>query len=128
MNRLRVLKVITRGGYYRAENMAIQLSLALKSLDHDLIIGVFRNSHRPNNELAEAAQRCGLEVELIDCKGKIAFQTIPTIRNCVLGRQIDVGDSHRYKANIYAYLATRATNARLVSTCHSWPGKTIALR
>jgi len=128
MTRLRILQLISSGGYYGAENVAIELSLALKHLNHEPTIGVFRNTHRPNSELAEEAQRRGLQIEMIDCKGKIDFRTISAIRNCILQRQIDVVHSHGYKANIYAYLAARGTNARLVATCHNWPGKTIALR
>jgi glycosyltransferase involved in cell wall biosynthesis len=128
MTRLRILQLISSGGYYGAENVAIELSLALKHLNHEPTIGVFRNAHRPNSELAEEAQRRGLQIEMIDCRGKIDFRTISAVRNCILQRQMDVVHSHGYKANIYAYMAARGTNARLVATCHNWPGKTVALR
>lgn len=128
MRTLRVLQLISSGGYYGAENMSVQLSLALKSLNHEVTIGVFNNSHRPNSELADAAHRRAIHVEHIDCKGRINLRTIGAIRNLILRREIDVVHSHGYKANIYGYLAARGTVARLVATCHGWPGKTVALR
>jgi glycosyltransferase involved in cell wall biosynthesis len=128
MTRLRILQLISSGGYYGAENMAMQLSLALRSLNCEVAIGIFQNAHRPNSEFADAAQGRGLEVELISCKGRIDFRTIDVIHKCIVNREIDVVHSHGYKANIYGYLAARKTNTRLVATCHNWPGKTINLR
>jgi glycosyltransferase involved in cell wall biosynthesis len=128
MTTRRVLQLMSSGGYYGAENMAMQLSLALRRLNHEPIIGVFRNAHRPNTELIEEARRRGFQVEMIDCKGKIDFRAISTIRNCILQNQIDVVHSHGYKADIYACLAVRGTNTTLVATCHNWPGKALALK
>jgi glycosyltransferase involved in cell wall biosynthesis/GT2 family glycosyltransferase len=128
MTGLRVLQLISSGGYYGAENMAMQLSISLKSTNNEVLLGIFNNAHRPNRELADAAERRGLDVELIECKGRIDFGTIGVIRKLILTRKIDIVHSHGYKANIYAYLAARETAARLVATCHNWPGKTVPLR
>lgn len=125
---LRVLHLVSSGGFYGAENVVIQLALALKRLNCEVVIGVFHNRHRPNTEIAEAARLNGLEVALFECRGKLDFGTVRAIRNFISEREFDILHTHGYKANIYGYRAAKSTRASLVATAHSWPGKSPILR
>lgn len=125
---LRVLHLISSGGVYGAENVVIQLALALKRLNCEVVIGVFQNRHRPNTEIAEAARLQGLEVALFECRGKLDFGTVRAIRNFMSERELDILHTHGYKADIYGYRAAKSTRVGLVATAHSWPGKSLILR
>jgi len=125
---LRVLHLISSGGFYGAENVVIQLALALKRLNCEVVIGVFQNRHRPNTEIAETARRHGLEVTVFECRGKLDFGTVKAIRNFICERELDILHTHGYKADIYGYRAAKSTRAGLVATAHSWPGKSPVLR
>ncbi len=125
---LRVLHLISSGGFYGAENVVIQLALALKRLNCEVIIGVFQNRHRPNTEIAETARLHGLEVQVFECRGKLDFGTVKAIRNFICEREVGILHTHGYKADIYGYRAAKSTRAGLVATTHSWPGKSCILR
>lgn len=124
----RVLHLISSGGFYGAENVVIQLALALKRLNCEVTIGVFHNRHRPNTEIVETARHNGLEVALFECQGKLDFGTVRAIRNFISERELDILHTHGYKADIYGYRAAKGTRAGLVATAHSWPGKSFILR
>jgi glycosyltransferase involved in cell wall biosynthesis len=125
---LRVLHLISSGGFYGAENVVIHLALALKRLDCEVVIGVFQNRHRPNTEIAETARQHGLEVAVFECQGRLDFSTVRAIRNFICERDLDILHTHGYKANIYGYRAAKSTRVGLVATAHSWPGKSPSLR
>jgi glycosyltransferase involved in cell wall biosynthesis len=124
---VKVLQLISSGGFYGAENMLLQLARALENLQCKSIIGVFRNAHRRNEEIADNARRYGLEVELFDCRGRFDPRTAHAIRDCVARRNVDIVHTHGYKADIYGYWATRRARVPLVATCHNWPAQTISL-
>ena len=128
MNDLRILQLISSGGFYGAENVTLQLTLALNGLGRQVIIGAFENAQRRNSELAKAARHRGIRVESIECKGRLDLQTVATIRQIILKYDINIVHTHGYKADIYGYLAARETKAKLVATCHNWTGATFSLR
>jgi len=125
---LRVLHLISSGGVYGAENVVIQLALAQKRLNCEVVVGVFQNRHRPNTEIAETARRNGLEVALFECRGKLDFGAVRAIRNFISERELDILHTHGYKADLYGYRAAKGRRARLVATAHGWPGKSPILR
>lgn len=125
---IRVLHLISSGGFYGAENVVIELALALKRLNCEVVIGVFQNRHHPNTEIAETARLHGLEVALFECRGRLDFGTVRAIRKFISERELDILHTHGYKANIYGYRAAKSTRAGLVATAHNWPGKSPILR
>lgn len=125
---MNVLYLISSSGLYGAENMVLQLAQAVQGMNCCPVIGVLRNAHQPNLEIADVAQRRGLQVEVIPCRGRLDFSTSAAIRACMLRHEIEVVHTHGYKANFYGYWATRTTYTPIVATCHNWPGQTTALR
>jgi glycosyltransferase involved in cell wall biosynthesis len=128
MSRPRVLQLISSGGLYGAENMALELTRGLLHLGCATSLGVFLNAHRPNLQVAEAAQSQGLEVELFECQGRIDKKTIQRVRDCLSRSRIDILHTHGYKANAYGLLATKSTSVKTIATSHNWPGRTLSLR
>lgn len=125
---VKVLQLISSGGLYGAENMVLQLALALKGIGCETTIGVFKNAHRTSLAIADIATRRGLQVEVIDCQGRIDQQAVRKIQRCVTNGCFDVLHTHGYKANFYGYWAMRDSCTAIVGTAHNWPGSTATLR
>lgn len=124
----KILHLISSGGFYGAERMVIQLSLALESLGCRTLLGVFRNEPRPNLEVANHARAAGLSVVEIPCHGRIDRAAGQRIRSLAAEFQADIVHSHGYKPNIYAILSLGTAGAKLVSTCHGYVDDTRAMR
>jgi glycosyltransferase involved in cell wall biosynthesis len=127
---MRILQLISSGGYYGAENMLVNLVHQLRSRGFDIVVGVFENTHRPGkaNALQDELKTRNISVEMIPCEGKIDLSTISSIRSCVEKHAIDVVHSHGYKADIYGYFALRKLSTPIVATCHNWPSKSLHMR
>ena len=127
--RVKILQLISSEGKYGAETMLLCLVKSLALLGHENVIGVFRNSHCPHTEVAEAARLKGLKVEIIPCDGKIDRRAVDVIRHCLQIHSIDLVHTHGYKANFYGYLAARGKGVPAVATYHlDWPDRGLALR
>jgi len=125
---MRILQLISSAGQYGAENVVVELAVALGGLGCRSTVGVFENQHKPNIEVLKAAERRGLETVRIPCAGRLDRNAIRKIREFIDEHSIDLVHSHGYKSNLYGYLGARAVKVPVVSTCHGWPGKTQALR
>lgn len=125
---MNVLQLISSGGFYGAERMVIQLSLALENLGCRTLLGVFRNEPRPNLEVALHARAEGLSVVEIPCRGRADRTTLKYLRGLVADFRADVVHSHGYKPNIYSIVALRTGAAKLVSTCHGYSDDTRLVR
>ena len=124
---LRVLQLISSGGYYGAENMLLNLCASQEAAGcrHSLLL--FYNVHAPNVELYERARRRGITVRMVHCKGRADWRAVREIREYIAQDQIDLVHTHGYKADLYGYLAARGMEKPIVATCHNWVGGTAAL-
>ncbi|MBZ5630067.1 MAG: glycosyltransferase family 4 protein [Acidobacteriia bacterium] len=98
----------------------LTLSHALTRHGHDCTIAAFENLHRPNLEIVERAGTFQLPVQLVRCSGRLDWRAVSRLRRMMRQGNIDVVHAHGYKADVYAYLASRGTSAATVSTCHNW--------
>lgn len=117
---MKILQLISSAGYFGAESVLIELSLALQSLGHTVVVGIFNNKHRPNLDLVDAATRVGLSVEIFECRGRLDLSAVRLIEKYVRNASIDVLHTHGYKSNTYALLSNWRNRRLLVSTCHNW--------
>jgi glycosyltransferase involved in cell wall biosynthesis len=124
---LKILQLISSGGYYGAENMLLNLCASQESAGcrHSLLL--FYNVHAPNVELYERARRRGITVRMVHCKGRADWRTVREIREYIAQDQIDLVHAHGYKADLYGYMAARGMEKPIVATCHNWVGGTAAL-
>lgn len=126
---MRILQLISSEGRYGAETMLLGLAKCLTSLGHETLLGVFRNSHQPHTEIAEAAGLEGLPVEIIPCNGRVDLNAVRAIQRCITTHSMDVVHTHGYKTNLYGYAAARRYGTPLVATYHiDWPDRGVALR
>jgi glycosyltransferase involved in cell wall biosynthesis len=117
---LKVLQLISSGGYYGAENMLLNLVGEEEAAGSQNILGVFDNRHQPNTELYDRALEKGIKTELIPCQGKIDWRVVGEIRRLIRAHDIDIIHTHGYKANLYGYVAARRESKPVVATCHNW--------
>lgn len=115
---MKVLHLISSGGFYGAERVVIELLPALAGLGCHVTLGVFRNERQPHMEVAERAREIGITVEEIPCRGRFDRRTVGHIRRLACDRQADVIHSHGYKPNLYAWMAFPKGGPKLITTCH----------
>jgi len=117
---MRVLQLISSGGYYGAENMLLNLVSHDARAIADNVLAVFDNRHQQNLDLYHRALKKGVNAELISCQGRADRRAVREIRRLVRARGIDVMHTHGYKADIYGFVAARSEGTPLVATCHNW--------
>jgi glycosyltransferase involved in cell wall biosynthesis len=105
---------------YGAENVLLTLAKEMRGSDYVPVIGVFRNSDNPNDDLSRAAQEDGIETVTFPCNGKFDLRTVFAIRRFIFEHRIQIIHTHNYKSNFYGLMASLFTQARLMSTCHNW--------
>lgn len=120
MAKLKVLQLISSNGCYGAENVVLELSKVLPSLNCVPTVGVFYNAHNVHLELAAEISRHHLDVKVFPCQGRLDGKLISSIRNYVQENGIQIVHSHGYKSNFYGRLATLSTEATSIATCHGW--------
>jgi glycosyltransferase involved in cell wall biosynthesis len=125
---MKVLQLISSGGFYGAESVLINLARSLSELGCESIVGVFDNAHRSNTEVAEHARRLGLAVETFTCSGRMDWDTVREIRNAIRKHGIDLVHTHGYKSNLYGYAAVRPLGLPILATCHNWTRQSASLR
>ena len=106
---MKILHIISSSGMYGAEAVILNMSRTLNQGPHSSVLGVFSNSPNPNLQLHEVANKEGIESHLIACKGQVDPSVFAAIRDLAARTKADIVHAHGYKADIYTYLALRAT-------------------
>jgi glycosyltransferase involved in cell wall biosynthesis len=127
MTRVKVLQLISSGGYYGAENMLLNLCASQERAGCKQSLLLFYNVHVPNVEFYERARRQGLSVRMVHCQGRADWRAIGQIQEYIQEDGIDLVHTHGYKADLYGYVAARRSHKPIVATCHNWVGGTAAL-
>jgi glycosyltransferase involved in cell wall biosynthesis len=117
---LRVLQLISSGGYYGAENMLLNLVGNDQVRASQNLLAVFHNRHQPNTELYDRAMQRGMKAELVPCQGRLDWRGVAHIRRLARAHDIDIIHTHGYKADLYGYVAARREGKPIVATCHNW--------
>ena len=127
MTRVKVLQLISSGGYYGAENMLLNLCASQQKAGCQNSLVLFYNVHAPNVEFYERARRRGLSVRMVHCQGRADLSAVRQIQEFIDEDGIDLLHTHGYKADLYGYIAARRSRKPIVATCHNWVGGTAAL-
>jgi glycosyltransferase involved in cell wall biosynthesis len=127
MKRVKVLQLISSGGYYGAENMLLNLCASQEKAGCRNSLLLFYNVHVPNVEFYERARRRGLSVRMVHCKGRADWRAVRQIEEFIQEDGIDLVHTHGYKADLYGYLAAWRRHKPVVATSHNWVGGTAAL-
>lgn len=127
MKRVKVLQLISSGGYYGAENMLLNLCASQEKAGCQNSLLLFYNVHTPNVEFYERARRHGISVRMVHCRGRADWRAVRQIEEYIQEDAIDVVHTHGYKADLYGFLAAWRSGKPVVATCHNWVGGTAAL-
>jgi len=127
MRRVKVLQLISSGGYYGAENMLLNLCASQEQSECQNSLLLFYNVHVPNVEFYERARRQGISVRMVHCKGRADWRAVRQIEEYIQEDEVDLVHTHGYKADLYGYLAAWRCHKAVVATCHNWVGGTAAL-
>lgn len=127
MKQVKVLQLISSGGYYGAENMLLNLCASQEKAGCQNSLLLFYNVHTPNVEFYERARRHGISVRMVHCKGRADWRAVRQIEEYIREDVVDVVHTHGYKADLYGFLAAWRSNKPVVATCHNWVGGTTAL-
>jgi glycosyltransferase involved in cell wall biosynthesis len=127
MNRVKILQLISSGGYYGAENMLLNLCASQQNAGCENSLMLFYNVHAPNVEFYERARRRGLSVRMVHCQGRADWRAVRQIEACIDEDGIELLHTHGYKADLYGYVAARRSGKPIVATCHNWLGGTATL-
>lgn len=123
---VRILQLISSGGFYGAENVVVQLGLELSvNPNYEMVFGLIENHSAPHREFFDVCQKCGLHSIIFSSQHKIDLLTISSIKNYVKNNHVNLVHSHGYKANMYARLSTIGLPVFLVATCHNWIGNNL---
>src|ERR1043165_5188461 len=127
MRRVKVLQLISSGGYYGAENMLLNLCASQEKAGCENSLLLFYNVHVPNVEFYERARRRGLSVRMVHCKGRADWRAVRQIEEYIQEDSADLVHTHGYKADLYGFLAAWRSSKPVVATCHNWVAGTAAL-
>jgi hypothetical protein len=94
MNRVKVLQLISSGGYYGAENMLLNLCASQQKAGCENSLMLFYNVHAPNVEFYERARRRGLSVRMVHCQGRADWRAVCQIEECIQEDGIDLHHTH----------------------------------
>ena len=125
---MNVLHLISSGGYYGAENVVVSLAESLENKNCRNVIGIFHSERQRNEELVRQAERRGLTVLRMECRGRCDWRTVQTIREKLESLHVDLVHTHGYKPDLYGFLASRNLERPRVATCHLWTHDTAAVR
>jgi len=125
---MKILQLISSGGFYGAESVLLNLSVELQRSGHTCMVGVFENAKNANTEVGARAEIAGLAVRRIPCRSRFDWQTVRQIQKIIEEDGIDLVHAHGYKADFYALLAARLAEVPVTATCHNWLGKSRSMR
>jgi glycosyltransferase involved in cell wall biosynthesis len=120
---MKILQLISSGGFYGAESVLLNLSVELQRSGHSCIVGVFENARNLITEVGDRAETAGLTVRRIPCRSRFDWQTVRELHRIIEGDAIDLVHAHGYKADFYALLAARMVRVPVTATCHNWLGE-----
>lgn len=117
---MRILHLISSGGLFGAERVAVELSKSLKKTYHcEPILGVIRNAYNPHEEICEEAESNGIAYTVFSCRSQLDLKLAFSIREFIKKNRIDIIHCHGYKSNFYGLLASKG-QVPSVTTNHNW--------
>jgi glycosyltransferase involved in cell wall biosynthesis len=117
---MRILHLISSGGLFGAERVAVELSKSLKRTYHcEPILGVIRNVYNPHEEISEEAKSNGIAYAVFSCRSQLDLKLAFSVREFIRKNRIEIIHCHGYKSNFYGLLASGG-QVPSVTTNHNW--------
>jgi len=125
---MKILHLRSSGGFYGAESVILNLSRSIGEYGVESYICCINNQKNPHTELVDRAREQGLEAFTISCRSLFDRQTVQSIHDLIVQKNIDILHCHDYKADILGVLACRGLNIKRVATNHLWTHADLKLR
>jgi len=117
---MHILHLISSGGLFGAERVAIELCKSLKKTYHcEPILGVIRNVYNPHEEISEEAKSNDILYTVFSCRRQLDLKLVFSIREFIKKNRVDIIHCHGYKSNFYGLLASKG-QIPSVTTNHNW--------
>ncbi len=125
---MKILHLLSSTGYDGAENMTATLIKQLSAFGIKNYLGVFYKNSSSNKYIFSVVNDYIEDGIIFPCHGKLDIRTILLVHKYIKDNHIDIIHSHKYKTNLYSFLAKFGTRCRLISTCHNWLGDNLKMR
>lgn len=117
---MKILQLRECTGFYGAENVILELSKELQRQGLPVVIGILIPNKSKNEIFVNQAKSNGILIQVFPCRRFIDVKVIYKIRKMIKQNGITHIQSHGYKSNLYALLASCLKKRFLIATCHPW--------
>ncbi len=114
------LQLISSGGLYGAERVAIDLARCLRAAGWTSLLGVIDGPTPAARQVLHAARQAGLDAELLPCRGRADPRTGRALARLVRRHDVALVHGHGYKPDVIMRLTPLPRATRRVATCHTW--------
>jgi glycosyltransferase involved in cell wall biosynthesis len=118
MEKVNVMHIRDSGGMFGGERVILTLGKNMDRQRFDFGLLCMRGRGRASEGLIEKGRELGIDVDVVDVKGKLDFGAVLKIRRVLQEKKVAVLHSHDFKANFYGALASANTGIRRVTTAH----------
>lgn len=112
---MKIIQIIPAFGVAGAEIMCENLSCALKSLGHEVVVVSLYDFYSP---ITERLEKANTDLRYLGKKSGLDFHVVKKLRKILKEERPDAIHTHLY-AFKYAVLAARGTNCRIIHTVHT---------
>ena len=120
MKRHKVLILRSSAGVFGAERVVLELCKGLLDSPFQPVIGVLTNRDERSICLYEAARAEELPAEVFESEGAFDRGAILRLRDYIDTNNVDIINTHGYKANVYAAGAAAFAKNIMIATIHPW--------
>lgn len=120
MKPMRVVHLISSGGFYGAEQVVVTLAKGTSRLGIACTILCFEDARQPNLELFHRAAAAGIDVKRLACRKRVDRSAFFDLINCLRDLEADLLHTHGAKADFYGLMAAKKLNLPIVATLHLW--------
>jgi glycosyltransferase involved in cell wall biosynthesis len=125
---MKVLHLIDSGGFYGAENVVLNLTLGLRKLGAESLVGCFSYQNKPLPEVGVQAESMGLDCTYFKLRNRFDAKCVRSIASYFRNNKITVLHSHGYKASLVCLITKLLYGTPYVVTCHLWYLGTFRIR
>jgi glycosyltransferase involved in cell wall biosynthesis len=125
---MKVLHLIDSGGFYGAENVVLNLTLGLRELGAESVIGCFRYRGNGLPQVGVEAESMGLDCAYFTLRNKIDVTCVRSIASYCKSNKVTVLHSHGYKPSLVCLIMKLLYGTPYVITCHLWYLRTFRLK
>lgn len=118
---IRVLHLISSSGFFGAERVVVELATASARAGRVApVVGSINNRYNPHREIRDMLVPMRIPCVEFPCASRFDARLLFRLRRYINSNEVHIVHAHGYKANFYAYLATRLSPVAAVATVHNW--------